>query len=79
MEVVLEKIEASFSNHTNVGRNFKVKGRLVRKPTIGDRCTIIQHVGDIVVGYFMTSRVIDILENGEFKTLNSTYKYTVVN
>ncbi len=78
MWVILEKVEAKVTDPTNVDIDFKITGQMVKSPVIGDRCVIVQCVGDIVVGYFMTSRVIEVLDDGIFHTLNSVYRYTEV-
>ncbi len=63
------KFDGKHPNNINIG--FIKIGKFHKEPTIGE---------SFVVGWdFGTSKVIEILEDGVFNTLNSTYKYEIIN
>lgn len=72
MNVVLTKLSDNRFNgkHPNgVHPGYVTRGNLIHPPVVGESCIIVT-----LRGYFETSTVIELLPDGVFKTLNSTYK-----
>lgn len=58
-----EKFDGSHPNNINEG--YSKKGYFKERPTVGQRFNI---------GNFSSSQVIELLEDGKFRTLNSIYQ-----
>ena len=71
-----DKFDGDHPNSINVGHT--VYGKVLDDLKIGNNFMLVDVKGDSY-GYFKTSFVLEIVDDNNFKTLNSTYKITNLN
>ena len=67
-----EKFDGQHPNNINEG--YTVDGSILKNPVINEPFCVIREGG-----MFVTSKVTEIIDSETFKTLNSTYKWEVIN
>ena len=71
-----DRFDGRHPNFIDVGHT--VYGKVLEDLEVGKRFRLVDVKGDSY-GYFRTSSVLEIIDDNNFKTLNSTYKITNLN